>query len=105
MADGTGTFTAEVSCTTASNCNGGSTPNINDLEFTVTNATLAQLETANANGNIFVADILLGQTGGTGLTGPVDVSKSPSVPDGGMTVMLLGGALVGLEALRRRVRV
>jgi hypothetical protein len=26
------------------------------------------------------------------------------VPDGGMTVMLLGGALVGLEALRRRVR-
>ena len=27
-----------------------------------------------------------------------------SVPDGGMTVMLLGGALVGLEALRRRVR-
>jgi hypothetical protein len=27
-----------------------------------------------------------------------------SVPDGGMTLMLLGGALVGLEALRRRVR-
>jgi hypothetical protein len=26
------------------------------------------------------------------------------VPDGGMTLMLLGGALVGLEALRRRVR-
>lgn len=27
---------------------------------------------------------------------------STSVPDGGMTVMLLGGALVGLETLRRR---
>jgi hypothetical protein len=25
------------------------------------------------------------------------------VPDGGMTVMLLGGALVGLQALRRKL--
>src|SRR5262249_12035019 len=67
MADGTGTFTAQVFCTISSMCNGGSTPNINDLHFTVTGATLAQLETANANGNIFVADILCGQTGCTGL--------------------------------------
>jgi len=106
MADGTGTFTASVECTTAASCNGGSTPNINDLHFTVTGATLAQLETANSLGNIFVADILCGatQTGCTaGLTGPVDVS-TPSVPDGGMTLTLLGGALVGLETLRRRVR-
>jgi hypothetical protein len=28
-----------------------------------------------------------------------------SAPDGGMTIMLLGGALVGLETLRRRFRV
>jgi hypothetical protein len=27
-----------------------------------------------------------------------------TVPDGGMTAMLLGGALIGLEALRRRFR-
>lgn len=27
-----------------------------------------------------------------------------AVPDGGMTLMLLGGALAGLEALRRRFR-
>src|SRR5262245_637904 len=76
MADGTGTFTAQVFCTVASDCNGGSAPNMNDLHFTVTNATLAQLETANANGNIFVADILCGsaQTQCGGLTGPVDVS-------------------------------
>jgi hypothetical protein len=108
MADGTGTFTAQVFCTVASDCNGGSTPTFNDLHFTVTNATLAQLETANANGNLFVADILCGstQTGCTaGLTGPVDVSIPPSVPDGGMTLMLLGGALVGLETLRRKLRV
>ena len=108
MADGTGTFTAQVFCTVASDCNGGSAPNINDLHFTVTNATLLQLETANGNGNLFVADILCGltQTGCTnGLTGPVDVSTPPSVPDGGMTLMLLGGALVGLETLRRKFRV
>jgi hypothetical protein len=106
MADGTGTFTAGVSCTLTASCNGGSTPNINDLHFTVTNATVAQLATANAAGNIFVADILCGQTGCApgGLTGPVDVS-GPSVPDGGMTLMLLGGALVGLETLRRRLHV
>jgi hypothetical protein len=64
------------------------------------------LETPNANGNIFVADILCGstQTGCSGgQTGDVDVS-TPSVPDGGMTLMLLGGAFIGLEALRRRVR-
>jgi hypothetical protein len=28
----------------------------------------------------------------------------PNVPDGGVTLMLLGGALVGLETLRRRIR-
>lgn len=110
-ADGTGDLTAGISCTTTSSCNGGSgtsltgggTADINDLHFTVTNATLAQLETANSMGNIFVADILNGATGGSGFTGDVNVS-TPSVPDGGMTLMLLGGALVGLEALRRRVR-
>jgi hypothetical protein len=32
-----------------------------------------------------------------------DVSVN-AVPDGGMTIMLLGGALVGLETLRRRFR-
>jgi hypothetical protein len=104
MADGTGMWTASVFCTVASDCNGGSAPNMNDLHFTVTNRTLAQLETTNAAGNFFVADILCGQPGCGGLTGPVDVSTPPAVPDGGMTLMLLGGALVGLEALRRRVR-
>lgn len=35
---------------------------------------------------------------------PNGTTFSAPVPDGGMTVMLLGGALVGLEALRRKVR-
>lgn len=30
---------------------------------------------------------------------------TPSVPDGGMTLMLLGGVLVGVETLRRKLRV
>ena len=99
MTGGAGTFTASVECTLFSDCNGGSTPNINDLHFTVTNATLAQLETANADGSLFVADILCGQTGCTGQTGIVDVS---AVPEGGATGVQLGGVLVGLATLRRR---
>jgi PEP-CTERM motif-containing protein len=104
MADGTGTFTAHVFCTVASDCNGGSTPTFNDLHFTVTNATLAQLETANANGNLFVADILCGatQTGcTTGLTGPVDVSGVVPEPT---TLLMVGTALLGLGGAWRRRR-
>jgi hypothetical protein len=113
-ADGTGDFSAGVGCTTASSCNGasgvslvgGGTAQVNDLHFTVTNATIAQLETLSTGpngGQMFVADIYLGQPGGSNSTGPVDSSPA-SVPDGGMTLMLLGGALVGVETLRRRIR-
>jgi hypothetical protein len=106
MADGTGTFTAAIQCTVAADCNGGSTPNFNDLHFTVTNATLAQLETANANGNFFVADILCGatQAGCTaGLTGPVDVNVIPAPPIGhGLPILLaVGGLLLGAKFLER----
>jgi hypothetical protein len=104
QADGTGTFTASVECTVASDCDGGSAPIMNSLTFTVTNATVAQLETANAAGNIFVADILCGAsvTGCAGQTGPVDVS-TPPVPIPG-TVWLFGTGLAGLGLLGRRKR-
>jgi alkylation response protein AidB-like acyl-CoA dehydrogenase len=37
--------------------------------------------------------------------GPEITFSAQQVPDGGMTLMLLGGALAGLETLRRRFRV
>jgi len=91
MASGAGTFTASVECTDSSQCNGGSTPNINDLHFSVTNTTLAQMAASNSSGNIFVADILCGQTGCTGLTGPVDATAVVPGP-------VVGAGLPGLFA-------
>ena len=105
MADGTGTFTASVECTVASDCNGASAPNMTSLTFVVTNATIAQLLTANANGNFFVADILCGatQTQCGGLTGPVDVSVVPG-PIAGAGLPGLVMACAGLLGLARRRR-
>ena len=104
MADGTGTFTAAVQCTLDASCNGGSTPNINDLHFTVTAATIALLTTANSLGNIFVADILCGAsvTGCAGQTGPVDVTGPPSAIPLPGALPLFATGLAGLVVLGRR---
>jgi hypothetical protein len=110
MADGTGSWTASVECTTASDCNGGSAPTMNSLTFTVTNATLAQLETPTAltGTNIFVADILCGPTvtGCAGQTGPVDVSvPAPLIGHGLLVLLAIGGVLFGsrlVETLKNR---
>jgi hypothetical protein len=103
-ADGTGDWSAIVECTVAGDCNGGSAPTMTSLTFTVTNATLAQLEVVNNGGNFFVADILCGAsvTGCAGQTGPVDVSPS-AVPIPG-AAWLFGTALVGMGLLVRRKR-
>jgi hypothetical protein len=110
MADGTGQFTAAIGCLNFSDCNGGTTPTINDLHFTVTNATLAQLEIGNGpgglTGNMFVADILCGATQpqcANPLTGPVDVSVPGPVVGAGLPGLLMACAgLVGLARRRRQ---
>jgi VPDSG-CTERM motif len=97
--DGTGPFSFGISC---SDCKNGNSGLSDDLSFTVTNTTLAALETANDHGNIFVADIFSAQTG---KTGPVDVNNgNPHVPDSGSTALLLGLSLFGLGFARMPLR-
>jgi hypothetical protein len=55
---GGGDFTASVECMITSECDGASTPDMTELTFTVTEATKADLETPNADGNAFFADTL-----------------------------------------------
>jgi hypothetical protein len=96
--DGTGTFSFGIECTSCKNGNSGLS---DDLSFTVTNTTLAALETANAKGNIFVADIFSAQTNNTG---PVDVHNGQNAPDSGSTALLLGLGLFGLGFVRMPLR-
>jgi PEP-CTERM motif-containing protein len=81
-----GSFTASVECTFATDCNGAGTPDMTSLSFTVTNATIAQLSTANAAGFAFFADTLA----------PV-AAPEPA------TLAVLGVGLLGLVVVRRRI--
>lgn len=94
--DGTGPFSFGISCST---CGNGNLGIAFDLDFTVANATIAELTAANALGNIFVADIFSSETGNTG---PVDVTSTvPSVPEPS-ALALLGLGLVAVATVRRR---
>ena len=70
-------------------------------------ASSASVLTANSQGNTVAVHTFLavdngnGTISNTGSTG-FSTNGTPSVPDGGATLMLLGCALVGLQTLRRR---
>ena len=95
--DGTGPFSFGISCTT---CGNGALAITSNLDFTIAMATIADLTAGNPL-NIFVADVLSGQTGNTG---PVDVSLTPSQIPLPPAALLFGTALAGLGLLGQRRR-
>lgn len=79
-------------------------PTLTPNQTTLLDNALADLASPPPNIVVYVpTGGINGQVGGNP---PYNVSQEFfGVPDGGMTLMLLGGALVGLETLRRKFRV
>jgi hypothetical protein len=82
--DGTGDFSFGITVPGLGN-GGGPSAFDGPIDFTVTNATIAQLTQPNNLGQLFVADILAPN----GNTGPVDAS----VPEPSTALLLASGAL------------
>ena len=94
--DGTGTFSFGIACITCGNGNLGISSNV---DFTIANATIADVTAVNNLGNIFVADVL----GSNGNTGPVDASVASAIPEPSTwAMMILGFFGVGFMAYRRK---
>jgi hypothetical protein len=104
--DGFGTF--EYALGLPGNGAGSAMPSPETFDIKCATCTVANFETNGTGASAFFGvDVYNSATTGTGAgnTGPIGGGTGAHVPDGGMTLMLLGGGLVGLETLRRRLRV
>ena len=97
--DGTGTFVFGIACST---CGNGALGIASNVDFTIANATIADVTGANALGNIFVADVFSSQTGNTG---PVDVHVAAIPEPSTWAMVILGFFGVGFMAYRRKGQV
>ena len=101
--NGTGNFAWGI---TNAGGNGGGGQFAPDIVFHVANSVLADFTAANNLGFVFAADVISGTNGNTGpiaTRGPN--TDTPGVPDGGATVLLLGGTLAALALVRRFLKV
>jgi hypothetical protein len=94
-----GSFGFGITCPT---CGGGASDAFNtDIVFHVANATIADLTQPNAAGNVFLADILGGSTGNTGVVDASGGGVGGSTIPEPATLILLGSGILGLGLVGR----